>query len=352
MTNKRVLVAPLDWGLGHATRCIPIIEELMRRNCEVVIASSGSALALLKKEFPALVFFSLPSYRIKYPRRGSFVFSMVKQIPKIRKAIVKEHKRLQKLIIVNKIDLVISDNRYGCYSEKIPSIIISHQLNIQLPVAWRWAKYFIDSRHDSMIRKFNQCWLPDDPELKLSGQLSNRKGIPVRHVGILSRFKPVIQEDKYDIAVILSGPEPQRSVLEKIISQQVPQNLRTIIVRGVIEGEGNWKQDGDRTVVNFLQSHRLEEIISQSKMIIARSGYSTVMDLARMGKKAIFIPTPGQTEQEYLAKEMMQKKITLCVRQDELDLLKALELSSDYTGFKASSENKLLKNVLDDFLKL
>src|SRR6476620_3802418 len=108
MKGKRVLITPLDWGLGHATRCIPIIEALQKRNCEVFIASSGSALSLLKKEFPDLKFFSLPSYRIRYPRSGSFVFSMFKQIPKIRRVITKEHKRVLKIVNDNKIELIIS----------------------------------------------------------------------------------------------------------------------------------------------------------------------------------------------------------------------------------------------------
>jgi uncharacterized protein (TIGR00661 family) len=353
MSGKRVLVAPLDWGLGHATRCIPVIKSLQQRGCEVFIASSGSALALLKKEFPDLKFFSLPSYRIKYPKSGSFVFSMVKQIPKIKKTIAKENERVQKIIIENDIELIISDNRYGCWSENIPSVIICHQLSIQLPFGWSLLKPVVDLYHQHMIKRFKQCWIPDDRSLNLTGELSVNRNLTVKQIGILSRFKKANAECKYDVAVVLSGPEPQRSILEGVIFAQVrTQNLRAIIVRGVVEGEGNWRQEGNVTTVNFLQSAKLEEIINQSNIVISRSGYSTIMDLARLGKKAILIPTPGQTEQEYLADRLLNNGICYTVSQANFNLADALTKCTGFSGFSnIESENELLSQALDDVLK-
>ena len=350
---KRVLVAPLDWGLGHATRCIPIIEELLKRGCEVMIASSGSALALLRKEFPSLVFFALPSYRIKYPKAGSFTFSIVSQLPKINRAIAREHTRIQKIIRENQVDLIISDNRYGCYSEKVTSVFISHQLNIQLSAGWQILKPIVDVTHNRMIRKFDQCWVPDDSNLNLTGELSKVSDIDIKHIGILSRFNKKDSDKKFDVAFVLSGPEPQRSMFEGIITKQVAdQDRSVIIVRGVIEGEGNWKQEGNVTTVNFLQSDKLEEVISQSKLVIARSGYSTIMDLTRLGKKAVFVPTPGQTEQEYLGKKLMDNKIALCVSQEEFNLLVDLQKADDFSGFSnIERNNELLRKALDEVLK-
>lgn len=352
MKEKRVLIAPLDWGLGHATRCIPIIEALQKRNCDVFVASSGSALTLLKKEFPNLVFFSLPSYRIRYPKKGSFVFSIARQIPKIQKAIAKEHKRVQKIVADNKIDLIISDNRYGCWSAKTKSIFISHQLNIQLPGGWRLLKPIVDQFHNRMISKFDQCWIPDDPKLNLTGELSKNGVATVKHIGILSRFKKHVAEFKYDVAVVLSGPEPQRTMLEEIIFKQINSQLRIIVVRGVVEGEGNWKQEGNLVIVNFLASRKLEEIINQSKLIISRSGYSTIMDLARLGKKAVFIPTPGQTEQEFLAKRLMKAGISYSIRQQDFDFTVARTAADSFSGFSnIEHESNLLSVALDEVLK-
>jgi uncharacterized protein (TIGR00661 family) len=350
---KRVLVTPLDWGLGHATRCIPIIEMLLKKNCEVMVASSGSALALLKKEFPELKFFVLPSYRVRYPKRGSFVFSIVGQIPRIRRVISREHKRVQKLVAQNSIDLIISDNRYGCWSGKVQSVFVCHQLNIQLPAAWQLLKPFVDWYHLLMIKKFNRCWVPDDPQLNLTGALSLIKNLKIEHVGVLSRFEKKNLELKYDVAVVLSGPEPQRSIFEKIVLKQISNpDQKIIVVRGVIEGEGNWRQEGNVTIVNFLQSDKLEEIIQQSGMVIARSGYSTIMDLARLGKKAVFVPTPGQTEQEYLAAKLMHEKIALAVNQREFVWNAALTRSVEFIGFSnIESKNNLLIKSVDEILK-
>lgn len=353
MKGKRVLVTPLDWGLGHATRCIPVIEELKKRNCEVFIASSGSSQALLKKEFPDFVFFGLPPYQIKYPAYGSFVFSMVWQIPKIKNAIAEDHKQILKIVIENNIDLIISDNRYGCWSSTIPSVIICHQLSIQLPFVWRFFKPAVDFYHQRMIRKFNQCWIPDDPNGLLTGELSTKMNLVVKRIGILSRFKKLTLESKYDVAVVLSGPEPQRSMLEDIISRQIrSQQLKTIMIRGVVEGDGSWVQEGGVTTVNFLQAAKLEEVINQSKIVIARSGYSTIMDLARLGKKAILIPTPGQTEQEYLANRLLSKGMCYTVSQKDFDLRVALTAADSFTGFSnIEQENGLLLKAIDEVLK-
>jgi uncharacterized protein (TIGR00661 family) len=352
--SKKVLVAPLDWGLGHATRCIPVIQELLNRNCEVFIASSGSALELLRKEFPDIRFFKLRPYRVKYPEGRLLVLSLFSQVPRIRGVISKEHKQLEQLVLEHNIDLVISDNRYGCWSARVPSIFIGHQLSIQLPGVFKLFQPIVNLVHHRMIRKFSEVWIPDEKgELNLTGKLSEANVLR-KYIGILSRFKKASAEFKYDIAVILSGPEPQRTLLEGIIFDQIrnQEELKIIVVRGVVEGEGNWKQVENFVIVNFLQSRKLEEIINQSKLIISRSGYSTIMDLARLGKKAIFVPTPGQTEQEYLARRLMDKQIVYYSTQKDFDLTSALVASEGFSGFSnIEQENGLLLKALDEVLK-
>jgi UDP:flavonoid glycosyltransferase YjiC (YdhE family) len=202
-----------------------------------------------------------------------------------------------------------------------------------------------------MITIFFEVWVPDD-ELKLSGKLSEVT-FPVKRIGILSRLKRFQVDQPYELTVLLSGPEPQRTALEEIILKQVYGGTRRIVVvRGVIEVETVWNQVGHVSVVNFLQAKELEEILNRSALVIARSGYSTIMDLVCLGKKAVFIPTPGQTEQEYLAQQLMRKKICYSMRQDEFNLESAIEQSKEYIGFSnIEATNSLLAKVIDQTLQ-
>ncbi|HEU5289624.1 MAG TPA: glycosyltransferase [Cyclobacteriaceae bacterium] len=353
MSRKHVLVAPLDWGLGHATRCIPIIQAFQQRNCEVSIATSGPALLLLRKEFPQLRYFELVSYNVHYSKSISVVASIFWQLSKIRNAIAQEFTQLEKIVDENNFDLVVSDNRYGCWSTQVRSVFICHQLNLPMPRGFGWFRPFANSLHNRLIKKFNQVWIPDVPdEASLSGDMVITNE-PSKYIGILSRFKKIQTELKYDVAVILSGPEPQRSILEEIIRKQLPQlTLRIILVRGVIENEIKWEKDSTIKIVNFLDSNQLEQVMNQSGTIVSRSGYSTIMDLATLGKKCILIPTPGQTEQEYLAKRLMSKGICYSISQQNFDLQVSLTASCSFKGFSnIAPESNLLSQALDDVLK-
>ena len=173
-TKKKVLVAPLNWGLGHATRCIPIINEFLKQGAQVCIASDGRSLELLKNEFPALSCFPLSGYDIRYPEKGSMVLAMLSSAPKILSAIKKEHLELERIVADHKIDFVFSDNRYGCYSSIVPSVFMTHQLNIMAPLKLKWLEFFIFKMNKKFISKFNACWVPDfDGAQNLSGKLSH-----------------------------------------------------------------------------------------------------------------------------------------------------------------------------------
>ena len=158
---KKVLITPLDWGLGHATRCIPIIHELLKRGCTVLIAGSGDSLLLLKNEFPHLTFFTLSAYSPLYSRTQSMIWKMVSQLPKFVEVIRKEHQQIQVLIEQHKIDFIISDNRYGCWSAKIPSVFMTHQLNILMPDGLKWIEPLVRRVNKRLIKKFSSCWIPD-----------------------------------------------------------------------------------------------------------------------------------------------------------------------------------------------
>lgn len=354
MQNKSVLVAPLDWGLGHATRCIPIIQLLLKKGNTVHIASSGDALMLLRNEFPELTCFQLPSYRPLYSKHLPFMINIFWQIPKFLDVIAREKKEIQRLCKNNHYDLLISDNRYGCRSSKVKSIFIGHQINIIMPGSLKWFAPIINYFNHKWILRFDQCWIPDESNQSLTGRLTHPLLPRSKKIGILSRFtKKKEVKLKYQLAVVLSGPEPQRTILEqKLLSQLAGFDIDVILVRGLVGEAEALKVPANVTVFNYQNSDQLCSIIEESEWVISRSGYTTVMDMMALSKRVIFIPTPGQTEQEFLAAELMKKKIAYSQSQDELDLKLALLEIKNYTGFVDSpSQPNLLEEAIEEVLK-
>ena len=331
---KRILVAPLPWGLGHATRCIPIINALISHGFEPVIASDGGALELLKKEFPKLSAFELPSYNISYSKKeNAFKLKFLKASPHILKTIKRERKYVEELVKTQNIDGIISDNRFGVRHNNIPSVYITHQLNV-LSGKTTW---FSSRWHQKIVKKFDQCWVPDfEHEPNLSGQLGHLKQKPeyVKYIGPLSRFKKQDSEKTIDILIILSGPEPQRSQLEKkLLITLKNKKGKIIFVRGIIENKQKITKIENIELYNYMTSNELEMTINSSNLIVSRSGYTTVMDLAKLEKKAIFIPTPGQFEQIYLAKILAKNLIIPSISQEKLTK-NNLNIDSLYSGFR------------------
>lgn len=345
--KRRILIAPLDWGLGHATRCIPIIRKLIAMGHEIIIAGTGQSLELLKREFPDLRWLSLPGYDPVYSQKRAMVWAMLKQFPKFLAAIVRERRAVQKYVDENSVDIIISDNRYGCRTKSITSIFITHQSNILMPKRFGWLAPVVRQVNGYFMRRFDVCWIPDYPDQhSLAGDLiAFGKSTFHRHVnylGTLSRFsfKPPDKMD-YDILAICSGPEPQRSIFERMLSAQLENSgMRYILVRGVVGGSNEGNKAG------FMTSADLENAICRSEMIICRCGYSSVMDMSVMGKKVIFIPTPGQTEQEYLAERLKERGISFFMAQEEFDLMTAMRESEKYSGFKPPPPNDLLENAI------
>ncbi|WP_298136631.1 glycosyltransferase [Flavobacterium sp.] len=319
--NKNILVAPLNWGLGHATRCIPIIRELEKNGFTPIIASDGIALALLKKEFPHLTSLELPSYNIEYAKKGeNFKWKLIKNSPKTINAILSEKQLVKKWIKEHDLKGIISDNRLGVHSKKVPSVFITHQLTV-LSGKTTW----ISSKlHQFFINKFDECWVPDVNEIpNLTGKLGHLKNsnLNIRYIGVLSRLEKKVLEIKYDIMILLSGPEPQRSILEEKIIEEIQNAEETIVfIKGKVEKEQIKEQKGNVTFYNFMQSEELEKTFNESEMVLCRSGYTTVMDLCQLQKKAFFIPTPGQFEQEYLAKKYKREGLIPYAKQDKFSL--------------------------------
>lgn len=354
MERKSVLIAPLDWGLGHATRCIPIIQLLLKKGCNVHIASSGDALLLLRKEFPELTFLQLPSYRPLYSRWLPFMINIFWQMPKLLWVIAKEKKAIEALLKKNCYDLLISDNRYGCYSSNLKSVFIGHQINIIMPRGLQWFEPTVNYFNHKLILRFDECWIPDDVNHSLTGRLTSPSVPRSKNIGVLSRFTKKKQVKlKYQLAIILSGPEPQRTMLEQILLPQlIGLKMDAILIRGLVDKTEEIEVSGHVKVFNYQTSDQLCCLIDESELILSRSGYTTVMDMMALSKRVIFIPTPGQTEQEFLAAELMKKKIAYSQAQDEFDLKTALLEIKNYSGFVDSpSQPNLLEEAIEEALK-
>ena len=339
MSEKpRILVAPLDWGLGHAARCIPIIRELLERNVEVIIAADGRPYEFLKREFPALNIVRLRGFTIVYPKNNRIAPKIASQIPKIILSIFREHRALSQLIRDLKIDAVISDNRFGLFSKRIPCIYVTHQIGIMMPKQFQWASRLVYFLNKFLIQNYTACWIPDYGEGdNLSGRLSHFYPLPnnATFIGPLTRFTKNLDVSKeYDILIILSGPEPQRTALENIIMEQLKTAQRkSLVVPGIPEKSQHIKLSEWISVVSSLESDSMNRAMLASDIVISRPGYSTIMDLNVLGKQAIFIPTPGQTEQEYLAAELQRSGKFYMQEQNSFSLIDALEQAKQYPGF-------------------
>ena len=320
MERKKILVAPLDWGLGHATRCIPVIRGLLDAGHEVLLAASGQTEILLRAEFPQLQFIYLPGYGLRYSSFFPAWLKVVVQLPKIFFRMRSEHRWLKKIIRLYAVDVVISDSRFGLWNRDVCSVYITHQVMIRCP---GWLEIFeplLYQLHRRVIKKYNYCWIPDyEGPVNLSGDLAHKYPLPenARFVGPLSRFlfKEAVQKTAYEICTVISGPEPSRSEFERLIMTAMKSFPgKTVVVLGK-PGEERDEWSGNMRIISHLPAAELEKIIAASAFVICRSGYSGVMDLAAMKKDALLIPTPGQTEQEYIAAHLTSAKIFLSVGQ-------------------------------------
>ena len=355
----RVLVAPLDWGLGHATRCVPIVREFLENDCEVWLAGEGMQENLLRSEFPSLPFLPLNGYRVQYARSSvGFFPSVFFQIPKILIAIGQEHKWLRGAIKEHEFDAVISDNRFGLSHSNVPSVFITHQLRIKSPLG-KWNEKILQRWNYRYINRFKECWVPDFiGENNLAGELShpvNNPTVPVRYIDLLSRFeKKEGTEIKNRVLFILSGPEPQRTILENKVIDEISHYPGTAtVVRGLPSAQSVIPSTGMIKFYNHLSAKEFNEEIEKADWVISRSGYSTIMDLATLQKKSILIPTPGQTEQEYLAKDLCQKKIAYTVQQRDFSLDPALEEARKLNyRFPSFGNSEGLHAAVKSFLEL
>ncbi len=352
--KPRILLAPLDWGLGHATRCIPVVRYLQEKHYEVVLASSGAPASLLTREFPGIEVKHLDGYCIRYSSGSSMFGSLLLQLPGIISKIRKEHQWLNELLMNEEFDFIISDNRPGFYHKKVFSIYITHQLLIHSGKG-KWLNRLLQQIHARYMKNFNSVWVPDlEGNKNLAGELSHpvKPIIQPTYLGLISRFeKGKTADPLYDLLILLSGPEPQRTIFEqKLYHQLQSYDGKVLLVRGLPEQHKESLPFYEHIIVHdHLPAQALQEAMTSAQLIICRSGYTTLMDLIRLNKKAMLIPTPGQPEQEYLAAYMQGQQYFPFVKQDLFNLHTAIQTANAFSYKQSFTDEdfSVYKQVID-----
>lgn len=359
--NKRynILICPLEWGLGHAARMIPLASRLREMNNNVFIGAGKEHLALFRNELPDLVCIDLPGFRPAYSKHLPQYLALLFKTPTLLYHIIREHKRLKKIISEFEIDIVISDNRFGLWNNKVRTVYVTHLLRIPFPRAFSFFEFIGIALHRAIINRYDFCFIPDLPgEMNVSGRLSHSVRLPAnaRYIGLLSRFSGLNQgaaespvNYRHNV-VILSGPEPQRSILKQKLSDALSEiDIPTVFLGGMPEKAGETTCQGNIIWFSHLPSPIMKAVIISSENIISRSGYTTIMELISLNCSALLIPTPGQTEQEYLAYYLEEKGWFKSVRQKCIS--KEMTLTTVKSHF-SEEINRQSKALLDEALTL
>jgi uncharacterized protein (TIGR00661 family) len=323
---KRCLVCPLGWGLGHASRLIPVIDRIQKSGVEVIVAGDEMQIQYLANYFPSVKTICFLSFKVTLTKRTSQLIPLIGIAFRLPYHIIKEHLALGRIVQDNNIDLIISDNRYGLWHRGIKSILITHQLRVLFPKPFRFLEPIGEVFVRFISKKFTQCWIPDfSGDENLAGMLSHPAKIPskARYIGSLSRFdiiSSIIEEiQKWDLVGMASGPSPQREIFIELIAGLAKRNaLKTLIIKGIpTEGTKIIENDGI-FYAGHLSDIDFEKAVKSTKYLITRAGYSTIMDLMSIGISGLIVPTPGQTEQEYLAEYLSGKGLFRTCKQNEL----------------------------------
>lgn len=306
-TVNYTLVAPLNWGLGHAARVIPIIKRLVNEEAEVMIGGNGESLKFLRAEFPNLKYVELPGVDIKYSSGKSQVWAVLRQLPSIIHYSIKEHRAVKSIVLKYGINTVISDNRFGLYGSGVESIYITHQIMVKMPPLLKWLEPIVYRIHRHVIECFNECWIPDyaDSESSLAGDLTHKYPLPrnARFIGPLSRFTSLPQKCRpvqCDVLIILSGVEPHRTMFEKVVVERFRNSEKKVVL---VRGKAGFSNVdyGNIEVHGVMTAAEILPYIVGAGKVISRCGYTTVMDMHLLKKTNVeWSATPGQTEQEYL----------------------------------------------------
>jgi len=362
---KHILVSPLSWGLGHATRDLPIIRCFLEHGHHVTVAACGRGFTLLKQEVPQCDFVEMLDYPPPYSESKHFVPKFLAMAPIMLAAIERESILVRRLFKRRKFDLILSDNRFRVRSRHIPSFVISHQLRFMTPPKLVALEFITEFFNRMYLSPFDRVIVPDaaDPVENLSGRMSHqmrwmKPDNKVYYAGVIASVEKMDVPEDVDVFISISGPEPQRTQLEKIILDQVGnlKDGRIVVTLGQPEVKDVRKIGENITVYGYLDRKGQAEMMNRAKLVVCRSGYTTVMELAELGKKALMIPTPGQTEQEYLGRYYADRGYYHCVSQYELNLARDIEKALSLSGARCATRThdnvaKLYKDLFAPVLE-
>ncbi len=351
----RILICPLDWGMGHTTRCLPLIHHIQQAGHTVIFAGNQWQRDYINKTSAGIETVHCEGYNVHYGKGNhGFMFSLFLQFPKLLKTIKHENKWLAGIVQQYRIDGVISDNRYGLYHTAIPTAFMTHQVLAQTGMG-SIADNLLRRIHFRRIEKFNRCWIVDVAGTpNLSGKLGHPAVLPrnATYIGLLSQIEPAKTTEEH-LLILLSGPEPQRTILSDILWAQLENNKGKVVF---VEGSNNAARNNIPDHIEYhtrITKEVLQPVLEKAALVICRSGYSTLMDLAVLGKKAILVPTPGQTEQEYLGKYLNKAGVFYSVSQKGFSLEKVLEVVKTFPFKRPDMGNGYAhyKEVLDNWLQ-
>ena len=358
-SNHNILVCPLEWGLGHAGRMIPLVRKLQETGNKIFIGTGNEHILFFRDELPGLSFIRFSGFKPSYSRILPQYIALLFKIPSLGYHTISEHFRLKRIIRDHNIDIVISDNRFGLWNKTVRSVYITHQVRIPFPRKFRSFEWIGIRLHRYIIKKYDYCFIPDLPgDNNISGRLSHGMKLPenVRFIGILSRFNlPRTTGTLKDVpphnTLILSGPEPQRRIFRQKVTELLSNNLPVVILEGKPGSNGNASRSGTIISYSHLPLAEMQEIISGSENLIARSGYTVIMELISLNCGALLIPTPGQTEQEYLAEYLSAKGWFTAASQKSLDSGITLSGKKTFDFSEIVSESRdLLSKALEELL--
>ncbi|MBL0128371.1 MAG: glycosyl transferase family 28 [Flavobacteriales bacterium] len=359
--GARILVAPLDWGLGHAARCVPIIHRVIDQGAVPVIGADAGALALLRQEFPDLEYVQMVGVEVRYSKGNNQFWSLARQFPGMIRSVRAEHALFDRIRQRLRIDAVISDQRFGLRSPDLPSVLITHQVFPFTP----FAQGALRTMNRNQIECFDRCWIMDEARAPgLAGELSHGSDLPAnaRYIGTVSRmsFTPALSAGEggrpltaeYQVVAVISGPEPQRTIFELLLIEQLHALPgRHLLVLG-LPGSDRDEVIGNLTIRAHMSSGDLAAAMISARLVVSRSGYTSLMDLDAIGRTALIIPTPGQPEQEYLATLHARTRRFIVQQQGTLDLVAALALLPTEPSLVRASGPDLLEQALEDLASL
>lgn len=355
-----ILICPLEWGLGHAGRMAALAKLLQIRGCRLIIGSGKEHQAFFRNHLPGVGFIDFPGFRPRYSSVFPQYLALLAQLPLLLFHIVSEHMKLKSLLRKHPFDIVISDNRFGLWNRKVRTVYVTHQLSIPFPRPFRFLEPLGAIFHRFFIRRYDLCLIPDLPgQENLSGRLSHGVRLPSNAVfaGMMSRFpvddnsRPEPVEEEY-YTLILSGPEPQRSLFRKKVTEALQKRPPKLVI---LEGrplENPEASDPANTISHSdLSDTGMQKTIRGSAGIICRPGYTTLMELVSLGCGALLVPTPGQTEQEYLADYLSGKGWFTSVSQKDLDKDSLIPvIKGEWSGDIKEESGRLLGKAVDAVL--